>query len=111
MAEKTCIKLFLCFAWSVHFSAVPLRARRKIVQIGQTEPKQDFILFWVTRSCIGIQREAKFVQNAKHFDIRKFVNLRISTSFLSFTNDLKKPVLSHFYALRGLCILLQPPFV
>ncbi len=35
---------------------------RKIVQIGQTE----------TRSCMWILREAKFVQNAKHLQL-KFV--------------------------------------
>ena len=43
-----------------------LWAGRKIAQIGQTERKQGAALLSVTRSCMFIQQEAKFVQNTRH---------------------------------------------
>ena len=39
---------------------------RKIVQIGQTEPNRKV---WATRRRTKVRRVAKFVQNAKHFNL------------------------------------------
>ena len=52
------------------FATAPFGVTGKIVQIGQTEAKNE--VFCVTRRRTKVRREAKFVRNAKHF-IQKFV--------------------------------------
>ena len=55
---------------------------RKIVQNGQTEQKQGYVLAFGTRRRMCIRRVAKFVHSIKQYLFLKFVLERISTSVL-----------------------------
>ncbi len=62
----------LCLGWT------------KSVQIGQTERKQGVALLSVTRRRTMVRREAKFVQNTRHFieEICQMTNFFLNLFFL-----------------------------